>query len=154
MKFVIDPDCVNIMKKICNFGLNRVCTKEEIESLMTFTYLKCKKLYDPKKHNAKFTSYLYQSFLNNSRTLYKKKSRNLERNINPEFIAIHEDDHELFFILESLKEKDSCLYCLLVQKYIYNMTNAEIANLSGCTSENVRKKVKRALEMCREIVYN
>jgi RNA polymerase sigma factor (sigma-70 family) len=155
MKSAIDPDSLNIMKKICKFGLYRVCDKSEIESLMLFTYVRCKKLYDESKSTAKFTSYVYRAFLNNSRSLYNKKTRHVVKNKN---LAGYKDpkteDHEAFFILESLKEKNEQLYTMLIQKYYYNMTNKEIAKVHGISHYTVGKKLKKAIDKCREIVYS
>ena len=56
--------------------------------------------------------------------------------------------------MESIKDIDLESYDILIKKFYYNMTNAEIGQENGYGKESARKKVKKALELCRKIVYS
>ena len=53
-----------------------------------------------------------------------------------------------------MKDLDPELHDILVKKFYYNMTNREIGQANGYGKETARKKVKKAIELCRKIVYN
>ena len=150
---------VKILYKICNRNLKTVCSKEEIESLVMSTLWKCVRKYNSSKSNAKFSSYLYRSMENNSRRLYKKKISTVkekqlyEDTFCRSLVKDESSKREVFEILESLKQKNEEYYNVLVQKFFYNMTNQEIGEANGCGKEWARKKIKKALNLCRKIVY-
>lgn len=156
MKSVIDQEHFNIMKKVCYKNLSSVCDSEEMDSLIYFTYAKCLKYYDPNKSTAKFTSYIHQSVDYNSRKLYLKTVRAKERYIPTSSLdtANESQGNELADILDALKYVDVEMYDILIKKFIYNMTNVEIGNINGYSREAARKKVEKAINMCRDIVYN
>ena len=54
----------------------------------------------------------------------------------------------------SIKDLNEELYDILIYKYYYNMTNKEIGEKNGYGKEAARKKLKKALSLCREIVYS
>jgi RNA polymerase sigma factor (sigma-70 family) len=148
----------NIMYKICRKNLASVCTAEEIDSVVMSTLWKCIKKYDPSKSKAKFSSYLYRSIANNSVRFYKKKiSTRKEKQLIESNLPVFVDESakkEAFEILESVKEINPEYYNILIQKFYYGMTNAEIGKANGYGKESARKKIKKALKMCRDIVYN
>lgn len=149
----------NISYKICNQNLKSVCSKEEIKSLVMSTLWKCVRKFNSSRSNAKFSSYLYRSMENNSRRLYKKKistikEKQLYENTLPKSLISNDTaKREVFEILESLKQRNQEYYNVLVQKFFYNMTNQEIGEANGCGKEWARKKIKKALNLCRRIVY-
>lgn len=147
-----------IMSKVCSENLRGVCTKDEIKSIMMTTLLGCMQKYDNTK-NVKFSSYLYTSIQNNTRRIYNKKSRDFK---NQEFIDNYhslkdcdlESKEQARDILMSLKDLNPDLYNIVVQKFYYGMTNKEIGEANGYGKEAARKKLKKALQLCREIVYS
>ena len=146
-----------ILYKVCNENLRDVCTKDEIQSIAMSTLWNCLQKYKVNP-NVKFSSYLYRSIQNNSRRLYKKKikvakERQLFTN-QTELIFDPKSAEEARDILMSVKEKDFELYNILIQKFFHGMTNKEIGQSNGYGKEAARKKLKKALELCREIVYN
>lgn len=152
---------MSILYKICNNNLSSVCSKEEIKSIAMSTLWNCISKYNESRGVAKFSSYLYKSAENNTRRLYNKKIKT--KNTEVELHTFHicsrmEDDRlakqEAFEILESVKELDEESYDILIKKYYYGMTNKEIGISNGYGKETARKKVKKALELCRDIVYN
>ena len=151
---------IGLMNKVCRKNLSSVCTNDEIKSFIDYTIWQCVLKYKPEKGKAKFSSYLYKSAINNSARLYKKKKKNLATTYLHENIAIKRDFEknqamvEAFEILESIGEINEEYKKILEQKYILGMTNKEIGIANGYGKECARKKIKKALELCREIVYN
>lgn len=145
-----------ILYKVCNENLRDVCTKDEIQSIAMSTLWNCLQKYKTNE-NVKFSSYLYRSIQNNSRRLYKKKIKvSKERQLfstQTELIFDPKSKEEARDILMSVKEKDEVLYNILIQKFFHGMTNKEIGQANGYGKEAARKKLKKALELCREIVY-
>jgi RNA polymerase sigma factor (sigma-70 family) len=145
-----------ILYKVCNENLRDVCSKDEIQSIALTTLWNCLQKYK-NNENAKFSSYLYRSIQNNSRRLYKKKIKTKKEKqlfINqPELTFDPKDKEEARDILMSVQEKNKELYNVLFQKFFCGMTNKEIGQANGYGKEAARKKLKKALELCREIVY-
>lgn len=158
MKSVINKEHYMIMKKICYKNLKSVMSSEDMDSLIYYTYAQCLKHYNPNIGQAKFTTYLYRSMSNNSKKVYLKIVRSPEKQTSPFLFDSGQSSEtarrETFEILESLKETDEESYTVLVQKFLYEMTNAEIGKVNGYCRESARQKVKKALEICREIVYS
>lgn len=148
-------DYSRILKKVSCRKLRGLYSKEEIESTMMTTLWKCVKGYNKNK-NVKFTTYLYFSIRRNVNRLYSKKIKSLKDRQLIENLHAYNDNNkrEVFEILESVKDINKESYDILIQKFYYNMTNREIGEIYGCTGEAARKKVKKALELCRKIVYN
>jgi len=145
-----------ILTKVCYENLKDVCSRDEIKSVMMNTLWNCVQKYNKTK-NVKFSSYLYQSIQNNTRRIYKKKIRdtkNVSLIDNFHTVSIpFKDKEEARDILDSVKDLNAELHTILVQKYFYGMTNKEIGEANGYGKEAARKKLKKALELCREIVY-
>lgn len=147
-----------IMSKVCKENLKGVCTKDELKSIMMTTLLGCLQKFDDKK-NVKFSSYLYRSMQNNTRRIYNKKSKEFN---NKEFIdnyhSLVDSDfmvkEEAKDILMSLEDLSPELHKIIVQKFYYGMTNKEIGTANGYGKEAARKKLKKAIELCRQIVYS
>lgn len=158
MKSVIDKEHYVLMKKICYKNLKSVMSQEEMDSLIYYTYAQCLKNYDPNRGHAKFTTYIYQSINHNSRKIYLKKVKSKERQTSGLYFdstaRLESTNREVFEILDSLKDVNEELYNVLVYKFLYGMTNSEIGKMNGYCRELARQKVKKALELCREIVYS
>jgi RNA polymerase sigma factor (sigma-70 family) len=147
-----------ILIKVCNQNLKNVCSKDEINSLMMNTLWNCLQKYNKTK-NTKFSSYLYRSIQNNTRRIYKSKAREFNNvsiidNFHSILTTSDADKKEARDILDSVKDINSELYEVLIQKYFYGMTNKEIGEKNGYTKEAARKKLKKALDLCRKIVYS
>ena len=157
MPYLIKEEYFYLMKKICYKNLRNVCTQEEMDSLIYLTYVKCLKSFNPTKSDAKFTTFLYHSISKSSRSHYKKIKKYNNQSLellhnNLEAKSKNKDD--VYHIIESLKEKNKEFYEIIVDKYIYNKTNSEIGDSNGYSKETARKKLKQAIELCRQIVYN
>lgn len=147
-----------ILYKVCNVNLKNVCTRDEIKSIIMDTLWNCIDKYDNQK-NVKFSSYLYRSIQNNARRVYKKKikeckEKHLIDNFHSILIKDNRSVEEARDILMSIKDLNEELYDILIYKFYYNMTNKEIGEKNGYGKEAARKKLKKALNLCREIVYN
>lgn len=146
-----------ILYKVCNKNLKNVCTKDEIQSIAMDTLWNCIKKYKTNS-KTKFSSYLYRSIENNSRRILSKKikqhrEKQILENVHTELSYDMSSYFEAKEILDSLKEIDEISHELLIQKFYYGMTHKEIGDLHGYTKEAARKKIKKALEQCRNIVY-
>ena len=53
--------------------------------------------------------------------------------------------------LDALKDKSPELHEIIIQKFYYRMTNKEIGEANGYGKEAARKKLKKALDLCREL---
>jgi hypothetical protein len=149
-----NPVIQKIMGKVCHRYLGKVCSKDEILSLKMSTLWSCVKNFKNGR-NAKFTSYLYRSLKNNARRLYKQKlNTNLTFIDNIEYVKENKDIEEARDILESVKDIDLEMHKLLIQKFFYRMTNQEIGQENGYGKETARKRVQKALNLCRKIVYS
>ena len=147
-----------IMTTVCRRYLKNVCTEDEMESLRMATLWKCVNNYKEPKDptgKAKFTSYLYRSIKNNAKRLKKQKIKKecLIDNFNA-YTYYNEATLEVRDILESVKTINEEMYNILVQKYYYRYTYAEIGKLNGYTGEYARLKLKKAIKLCKKIVYN
>ena len=144
-----------IMHKVCNENLKGIATKDEIKSLIMNTLWNCIQKFDDSK-KVKFSSYLYRSIQNNSRRIYKSKAREF-RNIEyiENYHSIPDNDfnnkQEVRDILMSVVDLNPELHNILIQKFYYNMTNKEIGQANGYGKEAARKKLKKAIELCREL---
>lgn len=144
-----------IMHKVCNENLKGIATKDEIKSLIMNTLWNCIQKFDDSK-KVKFSSYLYRSIQNNSRRIYKSKAKEF-RNIEyiENYHSIPDNDfknkQEVRDILMSVVDLNPELHNILIQKFYYNMTNKEIGQANGYGKEAARKKLKKAIELCREL---
>lgn len=146
-----------ILYKVCNKNLKNVCTKDEIESIAMDTLWNCIQKYKT-NDKTKFSSYLYKSIQNNSKRLLDKKiKQRKEKQLIDNYCNDLSYDMSSYYeareILESLKDVDKKSYDILIQKFYYGMTHREIGEMYGFTKEAARKKIKKALEQCRKIVY-
>jgi RNA polymerase sigma factor (sigma-70 family) len=144
-----------IMYKVCNENLKGVCTKDEMKSIMMSTLWGCIQKFDSSK-KVKFSSYLYRSMQNNSRRVYKKKSKYFKdheyiENFHGLLKVDNDAKNEARDILMSVQDVNPELHKILVQKFYYGMTNKEIGEVNGYGKEAARKKLKKALELCREL---
>ena len=160
-KLLKDSNIVNIMNAVAN-RYNRSIDRDEIESIKMITLWKCIDKYDPTR-GAKFTSYLYQQLsfaLKNE--LKKKRDMVYLDNVQLDFFGHGGGrstknlrskspfvDHRREFtdVLTGLPEDVSGI---LKQRYIGNMTMIEIARANGYSRETARRRLKRAVKICKK----
>ena len=151
-----DSNIVNIMNAVSN-RYTKSIDLDEIESIKMITLWKCREKYDPTR-GAKFTSYLYQqlsfAFKNE---LKKKKNMLYLDNIQLDFFGQRSrstaaldrgDCHSEFSdALTGLPEDVSGI---LKQRYVGNMTMVEIARENGYSRETARRRLQRAIKICKK----
>ncbi len=164
-KLLKDSNIVNIMNAVAN-RYNRSIDRDEIESIKMITLWKCRDKYDPTR-GAKFTSYLYQQLSFAFKNELKKKKNmlyldNMQLDLfggvgirqAPKSASCRAGSHnfqdhykELTDVLTGLPEDVSGI---LKQRYIGNMTMIEIARANGYSRETARRRLKRAVKICKK----
>tara|TARA_Y100000361_G_scaffold152616_1_gene172483 strand:- start:2198 stop:2680 length:483 start_codon:yes stop_codon:yes gene_type:complete len=149
-EFLKDPNIVNIMNCVSN-KYNRSIDRDEIESIKMITLWKCIDKYDESR-GAKFTSYLYQQLSFAFKNELKKKRQMLYLdNIQLDFIksdSVYRDSSTEFMDVLIGLPKD--VSDILKQRYLGNMTMVEIAKQNGYSRETARRRLKRAIKMCKK----
>ena len=145
-----DPNIVNIMNAVSN-RYNRSIDRDEIDSIKMITLWKCIDKYDASR-GAKFTSYLYQQLSFAYKNELKKKKQMLYLDsLQLDFIksdSVYRDSSGEFMDVLSGLPKD--VSDILKQRYIGNMTMVEIAKANGYSRETARRRLKRAVKICRK----
>jgi len=149
-KLLKDSNIVNIMNAVAN-RYSRSIDRDEIESIKMITLWKCRDKYDPTR-GAKFTSYLYQqlsfAFKNE---LKKKKQMFYLDNFQLDFVKCdskyQDTGREFTDILTGLPDEVSSI---LKQRFLGNMTMVEIAKANGYSRETARRRLKKAVKMCKK----
>jgi RNA polymerase sigma factor (sigma-70 family) len=144
--YLKDSNIRNIINSVSNKFMYAL-DHNDISSIAMVTLWKCIEKYDPTK-GAKFTSYLYQQLL------YALKNELKKKNIEYASDSIEQPisfsiKNEVFDILESLP---SGMKTLLEQRFFHNMTMTEIADENGYSRETARRRLKKAIRMCKNLV--
>lgn len=149
-KLLKDPNIVNIMNAVSN-RYNRSIDRDEIDSIKMITLWKCIDKYDASR-GAKFTSYLYQQLSFAYKNELKKKKQMLYLDsLQLDFIksdSVYSDSSGEFMDVLSGLPKD--VSDILKQRYIGNMTMVEIARANGYSRETARRRLKRAVKICKK----
>lgn len=149
-KLLKDPNIVNIMNAVSN-RYNRSIDRDEIDSIKMITLWKCIDKYDASR-GAKFTSYLYQQLSFAYKNELKKKKQMLYLDsLQLDFIksdSVYRDSSREFMDVLSGLPKD--VSDILKQRYIGNMTMVEIAKANGYSRETARRRLKRAVKICKK----
>ena len=149
-KLLKDPNIVNIMNAVSN-RYNRSIDRDEIDSIKMITLWKCIDKYDASR-GAKFTSYLYQQLSFAYKNELKKKKQMLYLDsLQLDFIksdSVYRDSSGEFMDVLSGLPKD--VSDILKQRYIGNMTMVEIARANGYSRETARRRLKRAVKICKK----
>ena len=149
-KLLKDPNIVNIMNAVSN-RYNRSIDRDEIDSIKMITLWKCIDKYDASR-GAKFTSYLYQQLSFAYKNELKKKKQMLYLDsLQLDFIksdSVYRDSSGEFMDVLSGLPKD--VSDILKQRYIGNMTMVEIAKANGYSRETARRRLKRAVKICKK----
>ena len=149
-KLLKDPNIVNIMNAVSS-RYTRSIDRDEIESIKMITLWKCIDKYDASR-GAKFTSYLYQqlsfAFKNE---LKKRKQMIYLDSVKLDFIksdSVYRDSSREF--IDTLLGLPEDVSSILKQRYLGNMTMVEIAKANGYSRETARRRLKRAIKMCKK----
>ena len=142
-----DKDIVMIMRKV-SWPYEYNIDRDEIDSIKMDILWNCIKKYDSNR-GTKFTSYLYQqlSFALRSRVKKKKKEYPSEfiKDNTPCYKSI--SDTNCYDLLEGLPEDVSYI---IQQRYFKNMTMNEIGSANGYSRETARRKLIKAVKICKE----
>ena len=145
--YLKDKNILNIMNKV-SFPYKNNIDHDEIDSIKMDILWDCINKYDPTR-GSKFTSYLYQqlSFAFRSRVKKKKKEYSSEfvRDNTP--CLKTQSDTNCYDILEGLPLDVSSI---IKQRFVENMTMKEIGNANGYSRETARRKLLKAVKICRE----
>jgi len=146
--YLKDSNIRNIINSVSNKFMYAL-DHNDISSIAMVTLWKCIEKYDPTK-GAKFTSYLYQQLS------YALKNELKKKNIEYASDSIEQPisfsiKNEVFDILESLPNS---MKTLLEQRFFHNMTMTEIADENGYSRETARRRLKKAIRMCKNLVKN
>ena len=139
-------DVQNIMNKVTN-RYNRNVDLDDIDSIKMNTLWSCLKKYDSSK-GTKFTSYLYQQLSYAMKNEVKK--RRMEYNVETvEKMDINTySKMEVTDIVTGLEHEDSQI---LEQRFFHNMTMKEIGKTNGYSRETARRRLKNAVNLCKNI---
>lgn len=146
--YLKDSNIRNIINSVSNKFMYAL-DHNDISSISMVTLWKCIEKYDPTK-GAKFTSYLYQQLLYALKNELKKRSIEYSSDSIEQPIDFHAKN-EVFDILESLPNG---MKILLQQRFFHNMTMTEIADENGYSRETARRRLKKAIRMCKNLVKN
>ena len=142
-----DKNIINIMNKVSSHYKNNI-DYDEIDSIKMDTLWNCINKYDSTK-GSKFTSYLYQqlSFALRSRIKKKKKEYAAEYIQDTSVCSKSQSDITCYDILEGLAIDVSSI---IKQRFVENMTMNEIGSANGYSRETARRKLIKAVKICRE----
>jgi len=140
-----DSNVSNIMNKVSN-RYRRNIDSDEIESIKMNTLWKCIEKHDESK--SKFTSFLYSQLSFALKNKVKKKK--IEYNCS----NIEKGDYKTEMFLEytdivsglpeDVKE-------ILRQRFYENLTMKEIGKINGYSRETARRRLKTAINICKNI---
>ena len=145
--YLKDKNILNIMNKV-SFPYKNNIDHDEIDSIKMDILWDCINKYDPTR-GSKFTSYLYQqlSFAFRSKVKKKKKEYASESVRDSTPCLKTQSDMNCYDILEGLPLDVSSI---IKQRFVENMTMKEIGNANGYSRETARRKLLKAVKICRE----
>ena len=138
-------DVQNIMHKVANRYRNAI-DFDDMESIKMQTLWKCIDKYDPER-GTKFTSYLYQQITFAFKNKLKKKRIEFNNDSLEKVDTKHTARMEVFDILTGL---DSELRDVINKRFYHNMTMVEIGESNGYSRETARRRLKKAIKMCKK----
>jgi RNA polymerase sigma factor (sigma-70 family) len=139
-------DVQNIMNKVANRYKNSI-DPDDIESIKMQTLWRCMDKYDADR-GTKFTSYLYQQISFAFKNKLKKKRMEFNRDENFDKADISTRGRmEVFDILTGL---DPELKDVIDKRFYHNMTMVEIGKSNGYSRETARRRLKKAIKVCKK----
>ena len=142
-------DIQNIMNKVANRYRKAIDT-DDIESIKMQTLWRCMDKYDPDR-GTKFTSYLYQQLSFAYKNKIKKKRMEYNVDIVEDVDRKLQQRMEVGDILMGLEPE---YRDVINKRYYYNMTMTEIGNSNGYSRETARRRLKKALKICKKNLVN
>ena len=145
--YLKDKNILNIMNKVC-FPYKNNIDHDEIDSIKMDILWDCINKYDPER-GSKFTSYLYQQLSFALRSRVKKKKREYSSEFVEDTAPCFKTQSSMncYDILEGLPQDVSYI---IKQRYVENMTMKEIGSSNGYSRETARRKLLKAVKICRE----
>jgi len=138
-------DVQNIMNKVANRYKNAI-DFDDIESIKMQTLWKCIDKYDSSR-GTKFTSYLYAQITFAFKNKLKKKRIEFNNDSLEKVDTKNRSRMEVFDILTGL---DPELKDVIDKRFYHNMTMVEIGESNGYSRETARRRLKKAIKMCRK----
>jgi RNA polymerase sigma factor (sigma-70 family) len=138
-------DIQNIMNKVASRYKNAI-DFDDIESIKMQTLWKCIDKYDPNR-GTKFTSYLYQQITFAFKNKLKKKRVEFNSNSLEKVDIKNKGRMEVLDILTGL---DPEMRDILNKKFYYNMTMVEIGQSNGYSRETARRRLEKAIKICKK----
>ena len=138
-------DVQNIMNKVAN-RYRRAIDMDDIESIKMQTLWKCIDKYDPSR-GTKFTSYLYQQITFAFKNRLKKKRMEFNSECLEKVDTKNKGRMEVLDILTGL---DSEMRDVIRKRFYYNMTMVEIGRSNGYSRETARRRLKKAIKICKK----
>tara|TARA_R110000824_G_scaffold389983_1_gene586258 strand:+ start:1299 stop:1775 length:477 start_codon:yes stop_codon:yes gene_type:complete len=142
-----DKNIIMIMRKV-SWPYEYNIDRDELDSIKMDVLWNCIKKYDPDR-GAKFTSYLYQQLSFAFRSKVKKKRKEYPSEYIEDNAPCNkfESDMNCYDILEGLPVDISYI---IKQRFVKNMTMNEIGSANGYSRETARRKLLKAVKICRE----
>ncbi len=138
-------DVQNIMNKVANRYKNAI-DFDDIESIKMQTLWKCIDKYDSSR-GTKFTSYLYAQITFAFKNKLKKKRIEFNNDSLEKVDPRTKSRLDVFDILTGL---DPELKDVIDKRFYHNMTMVEIGESNGYSRETARRRLKKAIKMCRK----
>tara|TARA_B100000497_G_C7440292_1_gene274033 strand:+ start:68 stop:544 length:477 start_codon:yes stop_codon:yes gene_type:complete len=138
-----DSNVSNIMNKVAN-RYRRNIDLDEIESIKMNTLWKCIEKHDEEK--SKFTSFLYSQLSYALKNKVKKKK--LEYNCS----SIEKTDYKAEMSLEYIDIVSGLpdeAKNIINQRFYQNLTMKEIGKINGYSRETARRRLKNAINICK-----
>ena len=172
--YLNDPNIQNIIRSVNN--KYSYVDSDDQSSISMETLWRCTNRYDNTK-GAKFTSFLYQQLTFAYKNLLKKKKSptpmgslneiagiqtvdtstvNVKKNKHKRSmyerkLAKEEAQNILYPMLESIPNDSKNI---IQQRFFSNMTMKEIAMQNGYSRETARRKLKKAIDICKKLEKN
>lgn len=138
-------DVQNIMNKVANRYKNSI-DMDDIESIKMQTLWRCIDKYDESR-GTKFTSYLYQQITFAFKNKLKKKRMEFNNDSIEKQDINTVNKMEVFDILTGLEPE---LRDVIDKRFYHNMTMVEIGESNGYSRETARRRLKKALKICKK----
>tara|TARA_R100000005_G_scaffold96466_1_gene83621 strand:- start:6001 stop:6477 length:477 start_codon:yes stop_codon:yes gene_type:complete len=138
-------DVQNIMNKVAN-RYKKSIDMDDIESIKMQTLWRCIDKYDESR-GTKFTSYLYQQITFAFKNKLKKKRMEFNNDSIEKQDTNTVNKMEVFDILTGLEPE---LRDVIDKRFYHNMTMVEIGESNGYSRETARRRLKKALKICKK----
>lgn len=143
-----DPYIRGIINTVSGKFVNSI-DHHDLSSISMCTLHRCIERYDPTK-GAKFTSYFYQQLLYAFKNELKKKKPEFSCDTIEKSFDM-QSKNEVYEILESIPEN---MRSIIKQKFYYQMSFKEIAEANGYSRETARRRLNKAMKLCKKIAVS